>query len=60
VQEFTRRLRWRGPVFVVSALAREGLKPLLQATWAHVNAARAPAAEATDVRFAPDNPVSAS
>jgi GTP-binding protein len=60
VQEFTRRLRWRGPVFVVSALAREGLKPLLEATWAHVNAARAPEGEATDVRFAPDKPVSAS
>jgi GTP-binding protein len=60
VQELKRRLRWRGPVFVVSALAREGLKPLLEATWTHVNAARAPAGEATDVRFAPDKPVSAS
>jgi GTP-binding protein len=60
VRAFTRRMRWRGPVFLVSALARDGLKPLVEATWAHVNAARAPAAEAVDVRFAHDNTVSAS
>jgi GTP-binding protein len=60
VREFTRRLRWHGPVFLVSALAREGLKPLLEATWMHVNAARGPATDAVDVRFAPDKPVSAS
>src|SRR5687768_980628 len=60
VRAFTRRMRWRGPVFLVSALAREGLKPLVEATWAHVNAARAPAADAVDVRFARDNTVSAS
>jgi GTP-binding protein len=60
VRAFTRRMRWSGPVFLVSALAREGLKPLIEATWAHVNAARAPAAEAVDVRFARDSTVSAS
>jgi GTP-binding protein len=36
VADFVRRLRWKGPVFAVSALAREGLQPLLHATWAHV------------------------
>jgi GTP-binding protein len=54
VREFTRRLRWKGPVFMVSALAREGLKPLIESAWTHVAAARAPAAQATDVRFASD------
>src|SRR5262245_3887684 len=33
VQETIRRLRWKGPVFAVSAVAREGLKPLIEATW---------------------------
>jgi len=60
VRAFTRRMRWRGPVFLVSALAREGLKPLLEATWAHVHAARAPDAEAVDVRFAGVNTMSTS
>jgi GTP-binding protein len=59
VRSFTRRMRWRGPVFLVSALARDGLKPLVEATWAHVNAARAPAAGAVDVRFGRDSTVSA-
>jgi GTP-binding protein len=52
--ELARRLRWKGPVFMLSALAREGLKPLIESTWAHVAAARAPAARWTDVRFADD------
>jgi len=51
VREFSRRMRSRGPVFLVSALAREGLKPLLEATWAHVDAARAPRADSVDARF---------
>jgi GTP-binding protein len=33
VAAFVRRLRWKGPVFAVSALAREGLQPLIYATW---------------------------
>ncbi len=36
VKDFVRRLRWKGPVFEISALAREGLQPLLQAIWGHV------------------------
>jgi GTP-binding protein len=31
-----RRLRWKGPVFTISALAREGLQPLVEAIWTHV------------------------
>jgi len=53
VREFVRRMRWRGPVFAVSALAREGLKPLLESTWAHIDGARESKDEpAVDVRFA--------
>ena len=33
---WVRRLRWKGPVFAISALAREGLQPLLEAVYAHV------------------------
>jgi GTP-binding protein len=36
VREFVRRLRYKGPVFAVSALARQGLQPLLEQIWAHV------------------------
>jgi GTP-binding protein len=60
VDEITRRMRWRGPVFLVSALARQGLKPLLEATWAHVNAARSPSAEPVDPRFPPVNTMPAA
>jgi GTPase len=36
VKDYVRRLRWKGPVFAISALAREGLKPLLDAIYLHV------------------------
>ena len=42
VAAVVRRLRWKGPVFAVSALAREGLDPLLHATFGHVSARRNP------------------
>ncbi len=35
-KEFVRRLRWKGPVFQISALAREGLQPLVEAVYRHV------------------------
>jgi GTP-binding protein len=53
VREFVRRLRWKGPVYPISALAREGLEPLLQATQTHVQAHRAAAQEDPDARFVP-------
>jgi GTP-binding protein len=53
VREFVRRLRWKGPVYAISALAREGLDPLLQATHTHVQAHRAAAQEEPDERFVP-------
>jgi len=36
VRDWVRRLRWKGPVFTISALAREGLQPLVEAIWTHV------------------------
>jgi GTPase len=35
-KDFVRRLRWKGPVFSISALAREGLQPLLEQIYGHV------------------------
>jgi GTP-binding protein len=54
VRDFVRRLRWKGPVYAISALAREGLEPLLQATQVHVQAHRAAAREEPDERFVGD------
>jgi GTPase len=53
-REISRRMRWKGAVFAVSAVAREGLKPLIDATWHELSPARAPADEVEDVRFRHD------
>jgi GTPase len=42
VKDFVRRLRWKGPVFAVSALAREGLDVLVKSAYRHVAARRNP------------------
>ena len=49
-RELVRRLRWRGPVFLISALAREGLEPLLRQVYTFVAGQQRPAAE-RDPRF---------
>lgn len=36
VTEFVRRLKWKGPVFQISALTREGCEPLIRAIYKHV------------------------
>jgi GTPase len=51
VKDFVRRLRWKGPVFRISALAREGLQPLLRAAYEHVAQFQQKAPE-PDPRFA--------
>jgi GTPase len=38
VKDYVRRLRWKGPVFSISALARDGLQPLIEAIYKHVSA----------------------
>jgi GTP-binding protein len=40
VREFVRRLRWKGPVFCISAVAHENLESLTRAIYAHVSAER--------------------
>ena len=49
-KDFVRRLRWKGPVFEISALTREGLQPLMDAIWQHVAAGQVKVAE-PDLRF---------
>jgi GTP-binding protein len=53
VRDFVKRLRWKGPVFEISALTRAGCEPLVQAIYQHVRAGQAAAApeEAPDPRF---------
>jgi GTPase len=56
VKDVIRRLRWKGPCFAISALAREALDPLLRATFEHVAHQRRPA-EKPDQRFVESDPV---
>jgi GTPase len=51
VREFVRRLRWKGPVFQISALTHEGCTALMRAVYSHVAALRAPEAAEHDPRF---------
>jgi len=54
VKDFVRRLRWKGPVFAISALAREGLDGLVRAAYKHVAAQRNPLV-ISDLRFDADD-----
>jgi GTP-binding protein len=36
VKDFVRRLKWKGPVFEISALTREGCEPLIKAIYQHM------------------------
>lgn len=50
VKDFVKRYRWKGPVFEISALTREGCEPLVQAIWQHVASLQEHVVE-PDVRF---------
>jgi GTPase len=50
VAEFVRRFRWKGPVFAISALARDGLQPMIESIWHHV-AEQQRAEPLPDLRF---------
>lgn len=56
VQDFIKRFKWKGPVFEISALTREGCDPLIKTIYQHVRAQQqvenAPEGE-VDPRFAP-------
>ena len=56
VKDFVKRFKWKGPVFEISALTREGCELLVQAIYRHIRTeqdAAAPEA-APDPRFAPE------
>jgi len=50
-KDIVKRLKFKGPVFEVSALAREGLQPLLHAIYEHVHAQVEQPAPPVDPRF---------
>ena len=59
-KDIVKRLKWKGPVFEISALAREGLQPMLHAIWEHVQAQVEQPAPPVDPRFeAPATPTPA-
>jgi len=47
VKDFVKRFKWKGPVFQISALTREGCEPLIRAIYKHV---------ATLKNIVPDDP----
>ena len=51
VKDFIKRMRWKAPYFQVSALAREGLDPMVQAIYEHVAAHKVQAPPVIDPRF---------
>ncbi len=51
VKDFIKRFRWKGPVFTISALAREGCDPLVQAIYKHVSQIKNVVPEDPDPRF---------
>ncbi len=51
VKAFLKRLRWKGPVFQISALTREGCEPLIRAIYDHVAKVANPPPVEPDPRF---------
>ena len=51
VKDFVKRFKWKGPVFTISGLTREGCEPLLRAIYEHVAAEKAPPIPEPDPRF---------
>jgi GTPase len=51
VKDFIKRFKWKGPVFAISGLTREGCEPLLRAIYEHVAAEKAPPIPEVDPRF---------
>ena len=56
-KDIVKRLKWKGPVFQISALAREGLQPMLHAIYEHVRAQVEQPAPPVDPRFEETLPV---
>jgi GTP-binding protein len=60
VKDFIRRLRWKGPVFAISALTREGCEPLARAVYEHVAKVRNVVPADVDPRFDGPAPMDAA
>jgi len=54
VAAFKKRLRWKGPIFSISALTREGCEPLVRAIYDHVKTYAVAAQAERDPRFDDD------
>ena len=51
VKDFVKRFKWKGPVFQMSALTREGCDPLIRAIYQHVAALKNVIPDDPDPRF---------
>ena len=51
VKDFVSRFRWKGPVFQISALTREGCEPLIRAIYEHVSKLKNVTPDDPDPRF---------
>ncbi|MGJ7580660.1 Obg family GTPase CgtA [Variovorax sp. RHLX14] len=49
VKEFVKRMRFKGPVFEISALTREGCEPLVKAIYQHIKAQQAAEQPPTEI-----------
>ena len=58
VKDFVKRFAWKGPVFEISALTREGCEPLIKTIFQHVQAQQRAenTPEEIDLRFVGDAP----
>jgi GTP-binding protein len=54
IKDFVKRFKWKGPVFEISALTREGCEPLIKTVFKHISAQqkKEQAPEVIDPRFA--------
>ncbi len=51
VKTLVKRLKWKGPVFLISALTRAGLDPLIRAAYERIAVMKNPPVPETDLRF---------
>jgi GTPase len=51
VKDFVKRFKWKGPVFQISALTREGCEPLVRAIYKHVASLKNVVPDDPDPRF---------
>jgi GTPase len=51
VKDFIKRFKWKGPVFQISALTREGCEPMIRAIYKHVAHLKNPVPDDPDPRF---------